>query len=181
VSPADKSSEKEYTPREWEEIAASASFGDLATDQVVVLYRRWLWAEFAHEVYEEEAEMWEPSVSDRFMLGRDVWALYVWCGLLFVLIEGMTERRVRYGGKLESDIGEIREPLNAARNATFRVGAQGSDSDERLRQVMHAADAQALERVHWALGQLLRTELSRRPLHPQLRWMVGLNDTDSAP
>jgi hypothetical protein len=175
---ADRYAKEEYTPREWVEIAAGASFGDLPTDQVLVLYRHWLWAQFAHEAYEEELEVSEPAVAERFMMGRDLWALYVWCGLLFVLIEGMTQRRVRYAGKLANDIGEIREPLNAARNAAFHVGAKDSYWDERLWQIMHAADAAAFDRVHWGLGQLLRTELSRRPLHPQLRWVVGLGEKD---
>jgi hypothetical protein len=172
----DENATDEYSASEWQEIAAGASFGDLPDDQVLVLYRHWLWADYSHEVLRDEIEEWEPALSDRFMMGRDLWANYVYCGLLYVLIEGMTQRRVRYQGGLAKDIRRIREPLNKARDATFHVGE--SYWDARLSQLLDKADAEALVRVHSALGSLLRAELSRRPLDLELRGLLGLDDVD---
>jgi hypothetical protein len=50
-----------YSPSDWEDIAARASFGDPPDDQVLVLYRHWLWADYSHEVYEHKAETRQPA------------------------------------------------------------------------------------------------------------------------
>lgn len=128
------------------------------------------------QVLRDELKTWKPALSDRFMMGRDLWANYVYCGLLYVVIEGMTKRGVQYRGSLAKDIRRMRQPLNKARDATFHVGE--SYWDPRLFQLLEKADAQAMVRVHAALGQLLRAELARRPLDTELRGLLGLDDTD---
>jgi hypothetical protein len=95
----------------------------------------------------------------------------VYCGLLFVLIEGMTKRQVRYQGMLAGDIRRVREPLGMARDATFHVGQGYWDP---LLSGLWSSDADALNRVHRALGQLLQIDLMRRPLDPELRELLGL-------
>ena len=171
----------EYSPTEWNEIALSTSLANLATDQVILLYRHWLWAEYSRQVYEDELAVWMEnalSVEDLSYMGRDVWALFVWSGLLFVVIEGMTQRRVRFGGNLVSDIRQIRDRMNDARNATFHVGRDDYAWDERLSHLWEQPDPEAAERVHWALGRLLRVELSRRPLDAPWWAALGLDDAD---
>jgi hypothetical protein len=99
VSGDDEYSPGKYSPSEWDEIAGTTSFGDLPTDQALLLYRHWLWADYSHQVYEDELEIWMEEKIRFDVMGRDLWALYVWSGLLFVVIEGMTQRRIRFGGR----------------------------------------------------------------------------------
>ena len=113
---------EDYTPDEWREISASTSFDDVPTHQVALLHRHWIWANYGCRAHEEALtqEVWD-DVED--FGARTPWAMYIWYGLLYAVIEGLTERRVRLGGRLVDDLRAIREPLREARNATFHVGA----------------------------------------------------------
>ena len=107
-----------------------------------------------------------------YYVSRLPWAQYMWYGLLFVLMEGLTQRRVQYRGVLATEIREIRLALEAARNATFHVGREDSYWDARLTQIMSGGEAgpgSLVDRVHDGLGQLLSVELLRRLGPPEAR------------
>jgi len=53
MSTEDKDSPGKYSPSEWEQIEASASFGNLPDDQVLLLYRHRVWADYARDEFVE--------------------------------------------------------------------------------------------------------------------------------
>ena len=53
MSTEDKDSPGKYSPSEWEQIEASASFGNLPDDQVLFLYRHRVWADYARDEFVE--------------------------------------------------------------------------------------------------------------------------------
>jgi len=153
---------EDYTQDEWREISASASFEGVPTDQVALLHRHWIWANFGQQAYEDALvnEDWN-DVED--FAARTPWAMYVWYGLLYAVIEGLTDRKVGVGGRLVNDIRAIREPLRQARNATFHTGGTNAYWDMRLFEIAkHPESAFQITRAHHAIGQLLLDELRRR-------------------
>jgi hypothetical protein len=68
MSADDEDLAHDYTPAEWEKIAASASFAELPADKALARYRHWLWADYSRQVFQNELERWELSLSDRFAL-----------------------------------------------------------------------------------------------------------------
>lgn len=151
-----------YTDDEWREISASASFEGVPTHQVALLHRHWIWANYGRRAHEQAiaTEDWN-DVED--FTARTPWAMYIWYGLLYSVIEGLDNRRVKLGGRLVSDLRAIREPLSKARNATFHVGATDGYWDKRLFEIANNPDsAHQITRAHEAIGQLLLDELRRR-------------------
>jgi hypothetical protein len=89
--------------------------------------------------------------------------MYVWYGLLYAVIEGLTEREVKLGGTLVQDVRAIREPLRQARNATFHVGGEDTYWDMRLFEIAAVPEsAHQITRAHQAIGQLVLDELRHR-------------------
>lgn len=151
-----------YTEDEWEEISASASFDDVPTHQVALLHRHWIWADYSRRAHEDSLanEDWD-DVED--FGARTPWAMYTWYGLLYAVVEGLTDRKVRLGGQLVTDLRTIREPLREARNATFHVGGADAYWDMRLFEIAkNPESAKQITRAHQAIGQLLLDELRRR-------------------
>lgn len=152
----------EYSTEEWREISESTVFGALPTHQIGLLHRHWLWADHARLTFEDAVRSDTRTDAMDFASRRN-WATYVWYGLLYALIEGLTERKVRCGGELARDVRAIREPLRQARNATFHVGGEDSYWDMRLFEISAIpASAHQITRAHLATGQLLVDELRSR-------------------
>ena len=149
-----------YTLDEWREIAPTVSFDEVPTHQVALLHVRWIWANHSRWAFGDALDDW-TDLED--FTARAPWAMYVWYGLFYAVIEGLTERKVRLGGRLAVDLRTIREPLRDARNATFHVGDSDGYWDMRLFDMAKNRDfAHQVTRAHEAIGQLLLHELRRR-------------------
>jgi hypothetical protein len=79
-----------YTVEEWDAIKESASLSDIPDEQLMLLHRHWIWADHARLTFEEalRTEKWDHGDIKE----RTPWAMYTWYGLLYVLIEGATQR-----------------------------------------------------------------------------------------
>jgi hypothetical protein len=58
--------------------------------------------------------------------------MFLWYGLLYVVIAGYTSRGIRYGGQLVNDVRTVRDALRDARSAMFHVERDVDHCDERL-------------------------------------------------
>ena len=148
-----------YTVAEWTEIEASASFETVSDDQLALLHRHWIWADHARLTFDEalQTEHWDHED----IAAKTPGAMYMWYGLLQVVIEGATQRRVRYGGEFLRDTRSVRRALEDSRNATFHVGSPDSYLDERLLGIVSQSPFQ-IYRAHQGLGQLMLDEMRRR-------------------
>jgi hypothetical protein len=148
-----------YTVEEWDAIKERASLADIPDDQLMLLHRHWIWADHARLTFEEalRTEKWDHEDIKE----RTPWAMYTWYGLLYVLIEGATQRRMRFQGELLRDVRQIRDALREARNATFHVGSPDTYVDDRLLGIVQE-DATAIYRAHQGIGQLLLDEMRER-------------------
>ncbi|HEY1514866.1 MAG TPA: hypothetical protein VGF91_00520 [Solirubrobacteraceae bacterium] len=156
------STSNDYTRDEWQEISASASFDNVPTHQVALLHRHWIWANYSRRTHQDALANEDRNDVEDFG-ARTPWAMYTWYGLLCAVIEGLTDRQVRLGGRLVTDLRAIREPLREARNATFHVGGADGYWDTRLFEIAtNPESAEQITRAHQAIGQLLLDELRRR-------------------
>jgi hypothetical protein len=170
------SESSDYTRDERQEISDRSSFDAVEHHQVALLHRHWIWANYARRAHDDalQTEQWD-DVED--FTARTPWAMYMWYGLLYAVIEGLTQRRVRLGGRLVEDLRAIREPLKHARNATFHVGDGDAYWDMRLVEIAeNPKSAHQITRAHQAIGQLLLDELRRRNQAAK-----GSDDGSSAP
>jgi hypothetical protein len=154
-----------YTAEEWREISDGASFDAVGDEQVWRLHRHWIWADHARREFENalSAEGW----NDVTQFARRVpWAMYMWYGLLWALIEGYTSRQIKICGQLREDIRPLREPLRTARHAAFHVDRDFDYYEPRFIDIVRR-DPTEIIRVHKTLGQLLLDELRRRRLVKQ--------------
>lgn len=148
-----------YTEDEWAEVVAEGRpLEQLSAEDFGTLHRHWIWANFARGWYfqQEPLEGWPGHMAD-----RRIFAMYLWYAMLWVLIEGMTKRRVRLNGRLNADLKKLREPLRRGRHALFHVG--DTYNDERFFQIMmDPASVGRIWRVHSGLGRLFLEEVRAR-------------------
>lgn len=90
------------------------SFEAVPTRQVGLLHRHWIWANHARRTFDETlANDDREDVLD--FASRRIWAMYLWYGLIYTVIEGLTDRKVQLAGRFVHDIRAIREPLRQPR------------------------------------------------------------------
>ena len=90
-------------------------------------------------------------------------AMFTWYSLLWSVIEGLRQRRVRIRGALVKDIRRIDEPLRNARNAVFHVGSEEGYHDMRLFEVMNDPESvTVITRLHRGLARLVLEGLTRK-------------------
>ena len=88
----------------------SPSFDGVEGHQLLRLHRHWIWANYAKREFDQalatdgwsDVERWDA---------RAPRAMFLWYGLLYVVIAGYTSRGIRYGGVLASDVRHVREEL----------------------------------------------------------------------
>jgi hypothetical protein len=130
----------------------------------MLLHRHWIWANWSRLAFVDALANEDWNDFENFV-ARTPWAMYTWYGLLCAVIEGLTDRKVRLGGRLVADVRAIREPLREARNATFHVGGADAYWDKRLFEITKNPESAAqITRAHEAIGRLLLDELRRRKL-----------------
>jgi hypothetical protein len=81
------SSWEDYTEGEWQEISDRSSLKGVPTHQVGLLHRHWIWANFGRRGYEDALTIEEWNDVEDFA-ARTPWAMYIWYGLLYAVIEG---------------------------------------------------------------------------------------------
>jgi hypothetical protein len=152
-----------YTVQEWKEITESASFDQVDDEQLGRVHLRWIWADHAKRTFEEAltSEGWDDI---EVWTGRVPWAMFVWYGLLYVVVEGFTARQIILSeSPLSLDVEQIRQPLRDARDATFHVDRDHGYYDPRFVGIV-SESADQVRRVHQSLGQLALDEKKRRRL-----------------
>jgi hypothetical protein len=149
-----------YTTEEWQVISEAASFDAVDPEQLGRLHRQWIWADYAKREF-DEARVTEGWDDYEDWTARVPWAMFLWHGLLYVVMAGYTARKIAIQGQLRDDIRSVREPLHDARNAMFHVEEDRDYYEDRFVGIVRR-DADRIRRVHLALGQLLLDEIRRR-------------------
>jgi hypothetical protein len=149
-----------YTVQEWQAITKSASFDRVDDEQLARIHRHWIWADHAKRTFEEALTSEGSDDADNWSR-RLPWAMFLWYGFLYVVLEGFTARRILSKGPLSIDVHQIREPLRNARHAMFHVDRDHDYYDPRLIGMLKESPVQ-VRRVHLSLGQLALDEMRRR-------------------
>jgi len=163
-SPHDVSVESaEYSESEWQASIAARPLEHLPPQQVVLLHRHWLWAEYARNLMQRRLAKgagsdpgpWESEGS---------FAMVLWHALLYSVVEGVRNRRVRLMGRFRDDLRAVAEPLRMARDAMFQVGNDDAYYDLRLVEPLRQlpAGAVTITRVHHGFARLLLEEMHKR-------------------
>lgn len=152
-----------YTAEQWAQIVDDRPLNLIDAEQLGLLHRHWLWADHGRRWF-DRALTERPSdlpVSPKHMYEEWGAAMYVWYGLLWSVIDGLTLRRARLQGGLRDDVRRVREPLRQARNAVFHVG--DGYFDDRLFEPMRVEEsAVVIRRAHHGIGNLILDEMQYR-------------------
>jgi hypothetical protein len=107
-----------------------------------------------------------PSpVSGAFLASEAFGAMYLWYGLLWVVIEGVRDRRIDLRGRFAEDIERLEPTLRPCRNAIFHIPKR--NHDPRLFKPMEMPDSVAtISRVSTAFGRLFLQEGAARRQGP---------------
>jgi hypothetical protein len=148
-----------YTDAEWEEAAGHRPLRDLPRDQVGLLHRHWIWANYAFRMFERTESARPPGEVP--LEDEHFFAMYLWYGLLWSVIEGVRRRRIVLRGRFATDLRLIADGLREARHAVFHVGEPDGYYDQRLFKIMAVPGAvPAIWRVHKGFARLFYEELN---------------------
>lgn len=161
----------DYTDREW---AASVGHSPLAGrphEDLLLLYRRWMWANQQREVFERVVG--ESTENELLTMGVGVLAtkqfgfMFVWYGRLWAVIEACTDpkegRSVDLRGQFRADIDKLAPVLRVCRNAILHVPRSGALLDTRIVQlVSEPGSAIVIRRVSRGFARLFLEEYRRR-------------------
>jgi hypothetical protein len=151
----------EYTDAEWNEAAGHRPLAGADVNQVVLLHRHWMWANLQRTRFQELLPS-APSIDDGAFLASEAFgSMYLWYGLLWVVIEGFQDRRINLRGRFADDVERLTPTLRPCRNAIFHVPKR--NHDPRLFKPMEMPDSVlTISRVSTGFGRLFIEESAAR-------------------
>jgi hypothetical protein len=155
--------EFQYTDDEWAEIAGHQPLTHLDLTQLLLLHRHFIWANLQRIAFDAELARGAPPEPRNLATAANA-AMFLWYGLLWVVIEGCYARRIPFRGRMLADIRSLRNALQRGRDAVFHVSPDRY-YDERLFEIMNDPESAAkIRRISTGFGRLFLEELDRRRL-----------------
>ena len=152
----------EYSEEDWRNSAGHRPLDGVDVNQVVLLHRHWIAANLQRTRFRALLPAAKPPDEDEAFLASECFAaMYLWYALLWVVIEGFTDRRIDIRGPMAADIESVSVPLRRCRNAIFHVPKRNHDS--RLFELMADPESAAsISRVSTGFGRLFIEEADAR-------------------
>jgi hypothetical protein len=133
----------QYTDDEWRDAAPDRPLSAVDHDQLLLLHRHWIWANWQREQFDAELRAGRtPEGPPPDLVSAATTAMFLWYALVWSVIEAFRARRIELGGRFEGDIESIGEDLRRCRNAVFHV-SDDSYYDSRLFDFMADPDSAA--------------------------------------
>jgi len=158
----------EYSKADWEASAGHRPLRDVDADGVIALATHVGWTNEARGWFYTLMELEAEAGREHTEVGlHEPWAgaMFVYYGLLWAVIEGCRQRRIRFLGPLNRDIRAIANDLQTTRHAVFHVGRPDGDSlyDSRLEAIMGNPSRQgAIERTYIGIARAIAEEVATR-------------------
>jgi hypothetical protein len=152
----------EYSEEDWHASAGHRPLAGVDVNQVVLLHRHWIAANFQRTRFNELLPTAQgPAKDEAFLVSACFVAMYLWYALLWVVIEGFQDRDLEIRGPMATDIEAIATPLRQCRNALFHVPQ--NNHDPRLFALMENGDSAAvISRISSGFGRLFVEEAVAR-------------------
>lgn len=153
-------SDFEYSEEAWGESAGHRPLAGIDVNQVFLLHRHWIWANYQRQLFRERLPD-APRPDEGAFMADGAWAcMYLWYALLWSVIEGFDERQVDIRGPMREDIARVSEPLRHCRNVVFHVSSK-DQHDPRLFELMHNPDsAYVISRISTGFGRMFLEEIA---------------------
>lgn len=156
----------DYSDEAWRESVGHLPLRVISDEDLALLHRHWIWANQQREAFDAELNSRFGERDGAAIEGRDFGFMFAWYGMLWAVIEALTEpkegRSVELRGHLSRDIERVRKALKRCRNAVLHVSRTGKYFDDRLSDLMSPENAITLRRIHGGLGRIFLEEFRRR-------------------
>jgi hypothetical protein len=160
--PPGQSIEIQYSESDWGPAAGHRPLAGVDVNQIVLLHRHWIWANLQRRRFDELLPSApSPSHDEAFLASEAYGSMYLWYGLLWVVIEGFQVRSIDLRGRFADDIERLAPTLRPCRNAIFHVPER--NHDPRLFKPMEMPDSvPTISRVSTGFGRLFLAEAAAR-------------------
>lgn len=148
----------EYSEAEWAQSAGHRPLRDIDVNQVFLLHRHWIWANYQRTRFRSSLAT-APRPDGGAFLAHETWAsMYLWYSMLWSVIEGFDARDIEIRSPMRSDIDYLADTLRRCRNVVFHVSDK-NQNDVRLFGLMHLPDSVArICRVSTGFGRMFIEE-----------------------
>ena len=160
----------DYSESEWQASAGHHPLSTRSTEDWLLIYRHWLWANQQREAFDrvlEEDSLKTLKPDQTIMISREAGFMFVWYGLLWAVVEACIDpkegRNIDLRGPFRADIDGMAYLLRRCRNAILHVPRSGDYLDARIQDLVSDSEAATkVRRIHRAFGRLLLAESKRR-------------------
>jgi hypothetical protein len=144
----------EYSEEDWEASAGHRPLQGLDVNQVFLLHRHWIWANYQRQQFQAGLKE-APPPDDGAFLAHETWsAMFLWYALLWSVIEGFGDRSIDIRGQMRADIDRLADTLRQCRNVVFHVSSK-NQHDTRLFGLMQDPEsAYVISRISTGFGRL---------------------------
>jgi hypothetical protein len=112
----------QYTEEDWREAAQHRPLGAVEPNQLLLLHRHWIWANWQREEFDSELRAGRtPEGPPPDLVSAATTAMYLWYAFLWSVIEAFQARQIELGGRFGEDIESLADGLRRCRNAVFHV------------------------------------------------------------
>lgn len=129
------------------------TFEDLKKDQIGLLHRQWVWADYIRIMYEAAFRNTPREVllnPMKFYVNQAGCYMCLWYSLIFSVLERLKEWKIVFP-EIESEIKDIYSPLKLFRNAVFHPPRRYWDT--RLFNLFRTRDAGSkIRTIHKFIG-----------------------------
>src|SRR5262249_35120040 len=134
----------DYTENEWKASAGHYPLAGRPHEDLLLLHRHWMWANYEREVFEHL--LGESSEEDLLKMGvaglttKQFGFMFIWYGLLWAVIEACIDpkegRNIDLRGAFKADVDKLAPTLRVCRNAILHVPRGGALLDTRIVQLV---------------------------------------------
>jgi hypothetical protein len=152
-----------YSDEETRAIHASRPLRDLDVNRVWLLNRHLLWAAYQRQRFEALFPSSMPPGDDSAWMGEEWFVSFaLWAALLWVVIEGFSDRRVELRGRLAEDVAALEPTLKDFRHTVFHVSTRSHHDPRMFKFLAVPANVTRVSRVSEGLAGLFWHEGEER-------------------
>lgn len=129
---------------------------DLNTQEYLVLFRHWKWADSVREQYVNSNEKRGMSL----LFERKNGFKFIWYALVYVVIEFVEKQELSFP-EITKEIACLRDSLRRCRNATFHIQSELFTDKYATEIVINIADPDIFK-IHNEIGKQVEGDLERR-------------------
>lgn len=147
------------------------TISDLDTQEFLLLYRHWKWADMVKDQHLKSDMKFGSTLFFEPRYGL----MFVWYGLLFVLIEFIKEKQLSIS-TIAKEIEGVEEQLRLCRNAVFHI--QPTLGSEKLGMMWVHPKQDDILKIHSEIGGHVQKEFKKRiaEVPPKVKMMFNISE-----